>query len=330
VIEVLVGLSEKGAEPGILPDIILAGGGSWKKFPWSSEPIGSNKFQDVLDTVLSKSRASGKHVTFKSLRCLLPTLGNVFKISDSDAQSLSNWQEMATGAGGDGKRPKASFPMSRRYASGVLERAALVKQDLLERFFALASSWVSQGCALDAEGFMAPDAWTWHNFQDQAETESKCSSSSCSAPAGLAQGPALPIADTAVSLPGKAAAHAIEEMAAVDTECVCKPKKVPESSSSSSSSESPSETVEKKHVEIAPKEVVTDLDGLPIRWFHTGGEVHFTVFEEEGRPIPACRWITCRGPFEKEPEEKGVGLSESVAKRGICKSCTKAGFHRVV
>ena len=79
-----------------------------------------------------------------------------------------------------------------------------------------------------------------------------------------------------------------------------------------------------------PVEVVTDLDGLPLRWFHVGGKVHLIVFEGEGHPIPACRWASSRSPFPKSPVGKGVGVSEEVARRGICKGCAKAGFHRVV
>ena len=51
----------------------------------------------------------------------------------------------------------------------------------------------------------------------------------------------------------------------------------------SSSSSSPTSSEE----EVAAKDqIMTELDGSPLRWFHIGGRIHFTIVEDQGKPVP--------------------------------------------
>jgi len=313
VVEVLEKVYAEGGTPGIFPDVILATSGVWKEFPWSLKPISQSKFLDVVDAVLDRARASGRATTFKSLRCWLPTLGNVLDLDDSQAQSLSNWQEVPQGAGGQGKRGRASFPMARRYASNVIEKAAWLKTDMFVEFFKFAKDWEEFG-ERDTDGFMKKDSWSWSHLQGQFEVAAAKSRGSQASwglgPSGQQVEPKM-TEETGVRATKKTASSSQSG------------KKAKQSSSSSSSTSSEEEAA-------AENQIMTEIDGSPLRWFHIGGRIHFTIVEDQGRPVPLCRWKTCCEPFAKDPVEKGVGLTAEVAKRGICSSCIKAGYHRDV
>jgi len=51
----------------------------------------------------------------------------------------------------------------------------------------------------------------------------------------------------------------------------------------SSSSSSPTSSEEKV---AAKDQIMTEFDGSPLRWFRIGGRIHFTIVEDQGKPVP--------------------------------------------
>ena len=77
-----------------------------------------------------KTEAQG--VKYNYIRRFLPTLGEVLRVDTSEAQSLSNWIEIADGR--DRREACASHPTSRHYAGDKLTSSGLVKALCVEAF----------------------------------------------------------------------------------------------------------------------------------------------------------------------------------------------------
>jgi len=202
--------------------------------------------------------------------------------------------------------------MARRYASNVIEKAAWLKADMFVEFFRFAKEWEEFG-ERDTDGFMVKDSWSWSHLQGQFEAAAAKSRGSQSS---WGFGPSSQQAEIKV----------VEGSSAGASSKAASPAQAGKESAQVSSSSSPTSSEEEAAVE---DQIMTDRDGSPLIWFHSGGRVHFTIVEDQGRPVPLCRWKTCCEPFAKDPVKKGVGLTAEVAKRGICVRCVKAGYHRV-
>ena len=75
-----------------------------------------------------KTEAQG--VKYNYIRRFLPTLGEVLRVDTTEAQSLSNWIEIADGR--DRREARASHPTSRHYAGDKLTFSGLVKAMCVE------------------------------------------------------------------------------------------------------------------------------------------------------------------------------------------------------
>ena len=64
-------------------------------------------------------------VKYNYIRRFLPTLGEVLRVDTTEAQSLSNWIEIAKGR--DRREARANHPTSRHYAGDKLTSSSLVK-----------------------------------------------------------------------------------------------------------------------------------------------------------------------------------------------------------
>ena len=84
---------------------------------WLPKPMSYVKFMRTFRCFLElirvpKSEAQG--VKYNYIRRFLPTLGEVLRVDTTEAQSLSNWIEIADGR--DCREARASHPTSRHYA----------------------------------------------------------------------------------------------------------------------------------------------------------------------------------------------------------------------
>ena len=68
--------------------------------------------------------------TTNYIRRFLPTLGEVLRVDTIEAQSLSNWIEIAKGR--DRRETRANHPTSRHYAGDKLTSSGLVKAMCIE------------------------------------------------------------------------------------------------------------------------------------------------------------------------------------------------------
>ena len=59
--------------PGILPELSLRQPGIWKTFDRVEKPMAEPRVVQAVHAVLDRARAAASPVTFKSLRCILPT-----------------------------------------------------------------------------------------------------------------------------------------------------------------------------------------------------------------------------------------------------------------
>ena len=69
-------------------------------------------------------------VKYNYIRRFLPTLGEVLRVDTTEAQSLSNWIEIAQGR--DRREARANHPTSRHYAGDKLTSSGLVKAMCVE------------------------------------------------------------------------------------------------------------------------------------------------------------------------------------------------------
>ena len=81
-----------------------------------------------LDSLTSQRQAQG--VKYNYIRRFLPTLGEVLRVDTTEAQSLSNWIEIADGR--DRRGARASHPTSRLHAGDKLTSSGLVKAMCVE------------------------------------------------------------------------------------------------------------------------------------------------------------------------------------------------------
>ena len=91
-------------------------------------PIG---FQNPCLIGFPKKEAQS--VKYNYIRRFLPTLGEVLRVDTTEAQSLSNWIEIAHGR--DRREASASHPTSRHYAGDKLMSSGLVKAMCALRHF---------------------------------------------------------------------------------------------------------------------------------------------------------------------------------------------------
>ena len=86
-------------------------------------------FRCFLELIgVPKTEAQG--FKYNYIRRFLPILGEVLRVDTTEAQSLSNWIEIADGR--DRREVRASHPTSRHYAGDLLTSSGLVKAMCVE------------------------------------------------------------------------------------------------------------------------------------------------------------------------------------------------------
>ena len=100
---------------------------------WLPKPMSCGKFMRTFRSFLEligvpKKVAQG--VKYNYIRRFLPTLGEVLRVDTTEAQSLSNWIEIAQGR--DRREARANHPTSRHYAGDKLTSSGLVKAMCVE------------------------------------------------------------------------------------------------------------------------------------------------------------------------------------------------------
>ena len=79
---------------------------------------------------VSLPRKLAQGVMYNYIRRFLPTLGEVWRVDTTEAQSLSNWIEIVKGR--DRREARANHPTSRHYAGDKLTSSGLVKAMCVE------------------------------------------------------------------------------------------------------------------------------------------------------------------------------------------------------
>ena len=100
---------------------------------WLPKPMSDGKFMCTLRSFLELigvTRKVAQGVKYNYIRRFLPTLGEVLRVDTTEAQSLSNWVEIAKGR--DRREARANHPTSRLDAGDKLTSSGLVKAMCIE------------------------------------------------------------------------------------------------------------------------------------------------------------------------------------------------------
>ena len=95
---------------------------------WLPKPMSYGKFMRTFRSFLELigvTKKEAQSVKYNYIRRFLQTLGEVLRVDTTEAQSLSNWIEIAHGR--DRREARASHPTSRHYAGEKLTSSGLVK-----------------------------------------------------------------------------------------------------------------------------------------------------------------------------------------------------------
>ena len=119
---------------------------------------------------MNVDHAQARSAGYNRLRRFLPTMGLVSGLQPSNQQAVGNWQEIP-GAGGPQpvRKSKATWSMGVRYAGQRVIHSAAVKRALIQRFMHLLRRKLPE-LALNAQGLVARDAWTWQELAQMNES----------------------------------------------------------------------------------------------------------------------------------------------------------------
>lgn len=131
---------------GLIPDVYLQKGRVMPSCEWKQNQMPMSRFIALLKGVLVEQGLEDVQVakaSYNSLRRFLPSLGDSLGFSTDEAQSLSNWTEIAKGQGP--QRERASHPMSRHYAATKEMKALLNKHKAVVALQCLKASLYQEG-----------------------------------------------------------------------------------------------------------------------------------------------------------------------------------------
>ena len=119
---------------------------------------------------MNVDHAQARSAGYNRLRRFLPTMGLVCGLQPSNQQAVGNWQEIP-GAGGPQpvRKSKATWSMGVHYAGQRVIHSAAVKRALIQRFLHLLRRKLPE-LALNAQGLVARDAWTWQELAQMNES----------------------------------------------------------------------------------------------------------------------------------------------------------------
>ena len=291
--------------------------------------------------------------TYNSLHRVMPTMGNCMQLSDTEQQSLSNWQDIAKGAGGS-HRGRASFPMDRHYADGAHEASSWLKMRMWSLFDQLATD---RAPSPDRRGarLMQPDAWTWSEFRRDCQ-ELVSSSEPVPLPAIVMarratpnNGPSAEPASSAGGINDDAVtdhvAPAPQSPAAADNDT----NDAASSSSSSSEGRDQQEEADDDAIDSISgdqrttnaaalrSEARLQLGSIPAdtTWYVAGSPGNYAAnqrsfhlvfaFAASGKPIPRCRHVSMV-PLKYGVVEFGSDANPYQGPCELCKTCSKWRF----
>ena len=125
----------------LIPDWELKRGRLTADAPWQPRPMQQPKFLELLRGVLLDAgygETGAQRASYNTLRRFLPSLGEVLGFDDKEAQSISNWAEIAKGV--RLHEARASHPMARHYAGDKHATACVNKHKAVIALHAASAS----------------------------------------------------------------------------------------------------------------------------------------------------------------------------------------------
>ena len=285
---------------------------------WLQKPMSYRQFSAILQGMLvatGHSALSASGFTYNSLRRTLPTMADICRVDDADAQAVGNWQEVvATGA----KRQQACEPMCRRYSGGKIAFSGTIKGRLLSACVEYTRRLLKRrNIAPNSQGFFPHNCVSWEDLRGMhiptADVEGLWDRPGWAAGTGggglqsvsVAQGETTsPPRERSVSPPADPATPSRARSGSSDSS----------DSSGSSSSGSGNSRSSAPSVPGAPEPTAT-------LWFMQGWKVHIMCMRApNGYPVPKCREESEK-PFKLEATTEGTGDFPQGAQ--VCRSCTR-------
>jgi hypothetical protein len=291
------------AAPGLLPGLqarALTGGVS-DNAAWLDKPMKYPQWCGLLQGALvgtGHSPASAALHTFNSARRALPTAADTFEVGDTDAQALSNWQEVPKTTK---ERGKATFPMCRRYAGSTTSFTGEIKARILAAVFdGIAAAARRKAITLTVDRFLPVGAITWEDLRTvRGEVEVE---TAADGPEWFIQ--ARPTGTPTLGTPMQDSQGEGEKGGSDNEE-----KSSDDDSSSSSSSAAAG----------APSD--SEPEASPLEWVQVASKVHIVgEFSIEGAAIPWCRLGSGR-PFSTPTRDTGHGAASACATGAVCLRC---------
>ena len=272
--------------------------------------------------------AQARGAGYNRLRRFLPTMGMVCGLQPSNQQAIGNWQEVPSAGGPEPvRKSKAVWSMGLHYAGQKVLHSAAVKRALIQRFLHLLRRKLPE-LALNADGLVARDTWTWPELAQMNESFGPLEAALMTpevqpppetppvpAPEALppadtlpeeASGSALPVAGPKEEIPAEEADNVTPPVGAAD------PEARPASSSTTSSSA------------LDCSAMGSDLEGVlaeeaaitEAKWFVQSRRVHIVSGVLDERQLPYCR----DSPFAQDPKSQGEGFG-LVVRSQFCQRC---------
>ena len=155
--------------PYLLPDIAVeVGQGVLQNSVWRMQPMQTDKFTRLFRGMLlaiGVPAAEAKKLSARSLRKVLPTMGQNFGIPSQAAESLGNWQDKPPGRPSDGHR---LMPMSTLYALNKVSVAGENRLRIVAGMAAVSKRTLPQHVDYGSMPFLQPQALTSSHVREAA------------------------------------------------------------------------------------------------------------------------------------------------------------------
>ena len=272
--------------------------------------------------------AQARGAGYNRLRRFLPTMGMVCGLQPPNQQAIGNWQEVPSAGGPEPvRKSKAVWSMGLHYAGQKVLHSAAVKRALIQRFLHLLRRKLPE-LALNADGLVARDAWTWPELAQMNESFGPLEAAlmtpevqpppeappvtapEAPPPADTlpeeASGSALPVAGPKEEIPAEEADNVTPPVGAADQEA----RSASSSTTSSSASDCSAMGSDLEGV-LAEEAAITEA-----KWFVQSRRVHIVSGVLDERQLPYCR----DSPFAQDPKSQGEGFG-LVVRSQFCQRC---------
>ena len=258
--------------------------------------------------------AQARGAGYNRLRRFLPTMGLVCGLQPSNQQAIGNWQEVPSAGGPEPvRKSKAVWSMGLHYAGQKVLHSAAVKRALIQRFLHLLRRKLPE-LALNADGLVARDAWTWPELAQMNESfgplEAALMTPEVQPPSETppleASGSALPVAGPADEVKTEEVDNVTPPVVEADPTA----QSVSSSTTSSSASDCSAMGSDLEGV-LAEEAAITEA-----KWFVQSRRVHIVSGVVDERQLPYCR----DSPFAQDPKSQGEGFG-LVVRSQFCQRC---------